>query len=348
MVTTIKHVAILVVLCSGLALGANEAQQNLEQEKQRLMREVEETQARIGQMRVEAMEHEAMAKQLAAEAAGLELQMHREVERRKRDLELAATEIKVDQMFAEVEQLEKHGHRDEAHNLHVKAKAMAEMLHAQRQAQEEQHLHRVKREIDELRERSEIAEREGRIEEAKQAWRRADQLAKEVHRDLAEREQHAEIEHMHARLGELGRAMEEAERTGRQRALDELREEAEGLEHEIHERERNMELEGMERKMHRLLEHAEQAEHQDRGDEADELRQEAEHLKERLAAVAREHRDGHEDEDWGDEDEDEGHDEDRDDDHEEEDESLRDELDDLREQISDMREMMEKILDRLK
>ncbi|NQV31427.1 MAG: hypothetical protein HQ515_01980 [Phycisphaeraceae bacterium] len=370
--TTIKHVAILVVLCGGLALGANEAQQNLEQEKQTLMREVEQTQARIGQMRVEAMEHEAMAKQLAAEAARLELQMHQEVARRKRNLERAGAEIKVDQMFAEVEQLEKHGHLDEAHNLHAKAKSMAKILHVQRQEQEEQDLHRAELEIDELREQSRIAEREGRIEEAKQAWRRADQLAKEVHRHLAVREQHAEMEHMHARLEKMGQAMEKAEREGRERALDELREEAEAIERAIHERERNLEMEHMEQEIHSLLEHAEQAERQDRGDKADELRQEAGHIKERLSDMIRERRDVDEDkdedededededwddddddrddEDWDDEDEDEDDDEDWDDedeDDDEDDESSRGELNDLREQIAGIRELMEEILERL-
>ncbi|MCP4456323.1 MAG: hypothetical protein GY809_33100 [Planctomycetes bacterium] len=341
MVTTaIKHVAVLVVLCSGLAFGASDKQWNLEQEEQRLMHEVEETQARIGQMRVEALEHEAMAKQLAAEAAGLELQMHQEVERRKRNLELAGTEIKVDQMLAEVEQLEKQGHHDEAHRLHAKAEGMAERLHGQRQEQEERDLRKMELEIDELRERSNQAEGEGRIEEAKHLWKQADRLLENLRGHLEHREQRAHMEQMHARLGELGRAMEEAQRKGQERAVEALREAAEGLEREIHERERHMEMERVEQEIDRLHEHAEEAEIQGRGDEADKLREEAEHMEHRLHSMARGHGEDHEDDD---EDEHWDHDDDED-----EDESLRDEVNDLREQMAHMRELMEEILDRLK
>jgi hypothetical protein len=323
MITTrIKHVAVLVVLCSGLVFGASEKQGGLEQAKHRLMLEIEQTQARIGQMRVEAMEHEAMAKQLAAEAAALELQMHQEVERLKRYLELAATEIKVEQMFAEVEQLEKHGHLDEAHNLHAKAEGMAERLHAQRKEQEEQGLHQMELEIDELRERSNDAEREGRIEEAKHLWKQADRLLGNLRGHLEHREQRTHMEHMHARLGELDQAMKEAQRRGQDRAVEELHEEMRGLEGEIHERERMMEMERMEQEIHRLHEHAEEAEVQDRGDEADKLREEAKHIEHTLHSIARGHREDHEGEDedehWDrEDDEDEVEDEHGDRDHDE-------------------------------
>ncbi len=345
---SIKRIAILGLLCSVMTVSANEAHRNLEQEEHLLMQEVEETKMRITQMRVEAMKHEAMAKQLAAEAAGLELQMHREVTRRKRDLEMAETEMKVDKMFAEAEQLERHGHHDEAHALHAKAEDIARMLHEQMRKQQERDLHQMELEIDELRELSNQAEKEGRIEEAKQAWRRADQLSEELHRHLEEREQQEEMGHMHARLGELGQAIDEAHKKGRERVVDELHEEAEALEREIHERERHMDMENTEREIHRLLEQAEQAEQQDRGDDADELRHEAGRLEDRLSDIAGEHRD--EDEDRNDNDEDEDDDEDWDDEDEDEDddESLHDEVNELREQMEGIRELMMEILDRLK
>ncbi len=335
--TRIKCIAVLMGLCTGLAFGASDNQWNLEQEKQRLMREVQETQARIGQMRVEALEHEAVAKQLAAEAAGLELQMHQALERRKRDLELADTEIKVDQMFGEVEQLEKHGHHDEARALHAKAEGMAERLRAQRMEQAERDEHQMELEIDELRERSNQAEREGRIEEAQHLWKQADRLLENLRGHLEHREQRTHMAHMHARLSELGRAMEEARRQGQESTVEELREAAEGLERKIHERERAVEMDRVERESHRLHTNAEEAEIQGRGDEADTRRHEAKHMEHRLGDIAG---DRHDEEDW-----------DRDEDEEEDDdeiESLRDEMNDLREQMAHMRELMEAILHRLK
>ena len=57
---------------------------------------------------------EVQAKRLQAEAARLECEMRKEVERRKRDLEITATEIEVHTLFQEEDYLKKHGHLDEA------------------------------------------------------------------------------------------------------------------------------------------------------------------------------------------------------------------------------------------
>lgn len=334
--------AIVVLLGSVLALAGNEDPMNLEQEKYRLMQEVEETNTRIAQMRVQAMEHEAMAKRLQAEAASLELAMHAEVTRRKQALEMAETEIKVEQLFAEARQLREHGHLDEAHDLQAKAEGMAKMLHVRRQEQEERDLQRMDREIGELRAQSEQAEREGHLEDSRHLWERADQLEEELHGRIEDREQQAEMGKMHARMRELEQAMEEAEREGRERALDELREEAEGLEREIHERERAMDMERMEREMHRLREQAEEAEHQDRGDEADRLREEASRLERRLDQGAEGQRDRemrHGEGEPGEPSEQVEHDEDG---------SLREQINDLREQMADIREAVRDILNRLK
>ena len=326
---SLRHIVVLGLLCSGFAVAADEAHWNLEQVKQRLMLEMEETEVRINQMRIEAMEHEALAKRLQAEAARLELQMRREIQGRKRQLELAAAEVEVHGLLREAEHLESRGHHDKAHELRAKAEGIEKMVHARRSAGEggeERDLHRTEREIDELRERSGIAEREGRIEEAKQLWERADRLAGEIHRHHEPHERHEHMDRMHGRMRDLGRAIEEAEREGRERAVDELREEAEALEREMHEHGRATEHEHLEQEIHRLHQGAERAEERGRGDEADRLRREAKELEHRLDDTADANR------------EEEEH----------EDESLRDELNELREQMADMRRLIEDLRERLR
>ena len=221
--TNSRHLVVVAMLCSGLACADDEARNNLEQEKHGLMLEIEETEVRINQMRIEAMEHEALAKRLQAEAAKLELQMRREIQGRKRQLELAAAEVEVHGLLKEAERLEKRGHHDKAHELRAKAEGMAKMVHVRRAGEEggeERDLHQREREIDELRERSEMAEREGRFEEAKQLWERAYRLAEELHRHHEPHERHGHMDRMHGRMLALGRAMEGEEREGGDRAGD--------------------------------------------------------------------------------------------------------------------------------
>ena len=304
----------LIITLGMVSIAGEEDSRRIEEEKNAMIREIEQIQVRIEHLRLEAMEHELRAKQLQTEAARLEIQMRAETKKFKAHYEVAETERKVHQMFKEAEQLERRGHIDEAHRLRAHAEEIAGKIHAQMRQEQQRDLERMERNIGKLREASERAEKDGQIDRAKRLWDESEHLAEELERRIEGREREELMGMMHARMRELGEAIEKAEREGYERKADELREEANDLEREIHERERAMEAEHLEQEIHQLLAAAEEAEEQDKGDKADAMRHEAEQLERRLHELFEEDSDDEEDEDEDEEDED---DEDEDDDEDE-------------------------------
>ena len=284
---------IVLVLSAATAVGEREHRRT-EEEKKMLIRRVEAIKVKIEQLRLEALDHEAQAKALQAEAARLELQLRREIEEHKVGFEMAEAQAKIHQMLAEAEHLEEQGHAAEADKLRATAEDLAAKMHAHMGKRQEKVFEEMDREIAKLREQSKRAEEEGRLDESRRLWKEADQLAEELERQIRAVEQPEPIDKMHGRMRELARAIEEADRKGRGREADKLREEARELERQMHGLERSMETERLAREVDQL--HAAAAEAEDRGDmdKANAIRHEVKQLERRRAEriAEQDHREG--------------------------------------------------------
>jgi hypothetical protein len=239
----------------------------------------------------------------------------------------------IEQMRLEVEklQLEAMEHELLARQLRMEAarinlRVRTDMMHIQMQREQQRDIERTQRRIDELRVASERAEKDGQVDKAKYLWKESKQLTKELEWRIKGRQREEHMDRMHARMKELAGALEEAERHGRERQADELREEMGNLEREIHKHERDTEAEQLEREIHHLLAEAEKAEDEGRGDEADAMRHEAEQLERRLHELFEE--DSEDEEDVPDE--------------------LLEKIESLRRQLAELNEVVEHLRNKLK
>ena len=287
--------------------------------------ELDQERQRSGHLRekAEAAKREGRpdeAHHLWTEAEAVEKRLAHALERREKRTHIEEMERKVHHMFQEAEELERQGRRDKAHALRAQAEELAQEVHAHMRNAEGSALEQAEREIMELRAQSERAEKEGRIEEAKQLWKQAAHMEEELKAHMHEHERHAPLPHMHERLQELQEAIEIAARQGREREVEELREEARELEREMHGHEREMEVHELEQKMEHLHHAAEEAQERGQGEKAQGLRHEAERIESKLREMNGEH----------------GH-------HEggEETEGLRREIETLHKQIGELHEVVE-------
>ncbi len=134
--------------------------------------------------------HLEKAKQLWEESKHLEGELKREVEERDADRHGGEMEEKIHHMLQEAEELERHGHKDEAHQLRNKAEKMIAEIHKHHQRPaEEDELEKMEMEIRELRELARHEKAAGRGEKAEAISREAEELKNHLLEIIEERKQ---------------------------------------------------------------------------------------------------------------------------------------------------------------
>ena len=210
----IKFVVGIILVSTIVAFAGAEERAHIEAEKHALMLKAQEFELHIQQLRVQALEHEAQAKALQAEAARVELEMRREIETHKTRIEMAAAEVEVQQMFAESRHLREKGHHEEAHKLDAQADHRAAELKQRMRAHEERELGLESQKIGHLREKAEAAKREGRREEAHHLWAEAEAMEKRLGHALEQREKQMHVEEMELKIHHMFNEAEELKRRG--------------------------------------------------------------------------------------------------------------------------------------
>jgi hypothetical protein len=151
----------------------------------------------------------------------------------------------------------------------------------------------LKERIVHLRELSEQAERDGKLEESGRLWKESEELERVLNRPAQpdRPDGPGPLDRMHAQLKELAAAAERAQREGKPDAAHELRQKAANLERQVHAAAQKAELEAMEREIHELRKLAEREKAEGRHDKAEAILKEAEnlhrHLQERAEQVRR-------------------------------------------------------------
>jgi len=154
--------------------------------------EVKERIIHLRELAAEAKERGQLEKatQLWEESKLLEGELKREVEERDAGRHGGEMEEKIHHMLQEAEELERHGHKDKAHQLRNKAEQMIAEIHKHHQkAGEEDELENMEMEIRELRELARREKAAGRGEKAEAISREAEELKNHLLEALEKREQ---------------------------------------------------------------------------------------------------------------------------------------------------------------